>query len=310
MANQYDLIIIGGSAAGVSAAVYAARRKLNFTVLTVDIGGEVLTSGEIENYVGFPKTDGVALAEQFRKQLEYNAVRVQENTTVDQIARQSNQFRLSGTTLAGPAEWSTDSVIIATGAHPRLLNVPGEKEFRGKGVTYCTTCDGPLFKGKTVATIGGGNSALESALMLAELAQHVTVLNKNETFKGDQVLVERVFNHPNITVIPNALTRAIIGPNAVTGITYTDRTTDQERSLEVQGVFIHVGSIPNSTMLDFAAKSPNGSIKIDSLARTNVPGLFAAGDVTDGPFRQIAIAAGQGATAALSAISYLNSRAR
>jgi len=310
MTNKYDLIIIGASAAGVSAAVYAARRQLNFIVLTTDVGGEVLTSGEIENYPGFPKTDGVYLAEQFKLQLAHNNVNIQENTKIEKIERLDQGFKVSGKTLQGPADWTADSVILASGAHPRTLDIPGEAEFRGRGVTYCTTCDGPLFKNKTVVTVGGGNSALESALMLAELASHVTIVNKNPQFKGEQVLIDRISTNPKINVIYNAKTVEIVGENIVTGLKYRDTASEQDKIIETQGIFIHAGSIPNSTMVDFVQKTPRDAVITDRLGRTDIPGFFAAGDVTDIAYKQIVIAAGHGAIAALSAISYLNTLKR
>lgn len=310
MSKHYDLIIIGASAAGVSAAVYASRRQLNFIVLTTDIGGEVLTSGEIENYPGFPKTDGVSLTEQFRKQLAHNSVSIIENTKIEKIERLDQGFRITGTTLQGQSDWMADSVILTSGAHPRTLGITGEAEFRGRGVTYCTTCDGPLFKNKKVVTIGGGNSALESALMLAELANDVTIVNKNPQFKGEQILIDRVSAHPKITILYGATTKEIIGENVVTGLRYTDAVSGDEKTVETQGIFIHAGSIPNSTMVDFVQKTPQDAVITDRLGQTDVPGFFAAGDVTDVAYKQIVIAAGHGAIAALSAISYLNTLKR
>ncbi|MFH0853791.1 MAG: FAD-dependent oxidoreductase [bacterium] len=301
-----DLLIIGASAAGVTSAVYAARRKLNFAIISTDIGGEVATSGKIENYTGFPKTDGFELTEQFKKQLEYNEIIVEAGVVVAKVTQQNGSFLTSGNTLKGKKDWSSKAVILASGAHPKKLGLPGEEEFRGKGVTYCTTCDGPLFKGKKVVTIGGGNGVLESALMLAEIGEHTTIINKNSFFKGEQILIDSVTSNPKIEIIYNAMTSEIIGADSVTGVKYRDKTTNQEKTIETQGVFIHIGLIPNSSMVDFVDKNKPGEIIVDMAGKTNVPGLFAAGDVTNTPFKQIAIAAGQGVAAALSAVSYLN----
>lgn len=301
----YDLIIVGASAAGVAASIYAARRKVNFLVLAKDIGGEVATSGEIENYPGFTHTDGIELTERFKQQLDYNRVRVQ-SATVTAVKQNRALFTVSTDETEGAKTYRAKAVIVAAGVHPRELQVPGEKEFRGRGVTYCTVCDGPLFKGKRVATIGGGNSALESALMLAEIASAVWVINKNDHFKGEQVLIEKIANLPNVTVIYSVLTTAIIGDQKVSAVEY--RSVDGQRSsLPVDGVFIHIGMVPNSTFVT-AEKSRFGEIRVDAHCQTSVPGLFAAGDVTDVPYKQIGIAVGQGIIAALSAIEYINRR--
>ena len=307
--NRYDLLIVGASAAGVSAAIYAARRKLNFGLVSFDIGGEVATSGEIENYPGFNHTDGLELTEKFKAQLQFQGVPVIESVRVSRIERTGGSFTILGNIDHTEHAWSARSVILATGAHPKLLGVSGEKELRGKGVTYCTTCDGPLFKNKVVATIGGGNSALESALMLAELASHVYVVNKNPKFKGDRVLIEKLEAHPNIEIIYNAKTQAVEGATNVTGLRY-QKSDGAEQTIQVQGVFIHIGLKPNSDMADFVDKTPSGEIITDIASRTNVPGFFAAGDVTNTPYKQITIATGQGAAAALSAVTYLNGLAK
>lgn len=309
MDTQYDLIIVGASAAGISAAIYAARRKLNFNMLSFDIGGEVATSGEIENYPGFNHTDGIELTEKFKGQLHFHNIHVIESVRVARIERLTGSFKILGQSPEGERTWSARSVILATGAHPKLLNVPGEKELRGRGVTYCTTCDGPLFKNKVVATVGGGNSALESGLMLAEIASRVYVINKNSFFKGDKILIEKLTAHPKVEIIYNALTQAIEGDMNVAGLRY--RMTDgAEQTIAVQGVFIHIGFKPNSEMVDWVEKTKAGEIVVDLATRTNVPGFFAAGDVTNIPYKQIAVATGQGVAAALSAVTYLNGLAR
>ncbi|USN53662.1 MAG: FAD-dependent oxidoreductase [Candidatus Nomurabacteria bacterium] len=304
--TQSDLLIIGGSAAGVTAAVYAARRSLKFTHVSLDIGGEVFTSGEIENYTGFPSTDGFTLTEQFRKQLQHNNIPVQEGVTVKSIQKQDKGFLVEADTLQGPAQWQVKAIIIATGAHPRHLGVAGETELRGKGVTYCTTCDGPLFKGKRVVTIGGGNSALESGLMMSELASQVTVINKNDHFKGEQVLIDKLSKCQNVDIRYNALTQAIEGDAQVKSVRYTDSASGEEKTVEADGVFIHIGTIPNADFIQDIEKNKAGEIITDMAAKTSVPGIFAAGDVTNTPYKQIGVAVGQGVAAALSAVSYLN----
>lgn len=300
----YDLLILGASAAGVSASIYAARRKLNFLVLSTDIGGEVATSGEIENYPGFVHTDGIALTEKFKEQLEFNHVDVRWPVTVLSVKPVGARLSVDAETLQGHQIFETKSVIVATGMHPKQLGVKGETEFRGRGVTYCTTCDGPLFKGKEVVTIGGANSALESALMLSELCPTVTLITKNPAMKGDRVLIDKVLAKPNITLLTNAKTNAIVGEQTVRAVRYTD-PEGGEHEVPAAGAFIHVGNLPNSSFVD-VQKNPAGAIVIDRLGQTSLPGLFAAGDVATVPYWQIGIAVGSGITAALSAINYLN----
>lgn len=306
-----DLIIIGGSAAGTAAGVYAARRKLNFTLISEDFGGEVATSGEIWNYPGFPETNGIELSEQFRAHLKANEVEPELGVRVESITKhEDGHFVITGKKIGEPVTYEAYSVIVATGVHPRHLGIPGEEELRGKGVTYCTTCDGPLYKGKTVTTIGGGNSALESALMLAEIASHVTVININDSFSGEQVLVDKVLNHPSITTIFSAETLRIEGDPVVSTVVYKEKNTGEEKSVDTQGVFVHIGMIPNSSMLPAdVTLNQFKEVEVNLKGETSVQGLFAAGDVTNVPYKQIAIATGQGVSAALSAIEYLNKHA-
>ena len=323
--NLYDLIIIGGSAAATAAGIYAARRNLNFKIISKNFGGEVATSGEIANWPGIIKTDGVTLAQQFRDHLESYGVQIEEGIWVEKITKQDDgtfcitakkngqSAPIAGdklsTSLAPTAltcDYVTKTVIVATGVHPRELDVPGEKEFRNKGVSYCTVCDGPLFASKTVATIGGGNSALESALMMADIANKVYVLNKNPEFKGEQMLVDNLKFKKNVEIIYGANTTQIIGSEFVTGLKYTD-ANGQERELVVDGAFVHIGMLPNSDIVPpEVKKNQTGEIIVDKNCQTNVPGLYAAGDITDVPFKQIVIAAGQGCCAVLNAVNYLN----
>lgn len=303
-----DLVIIGGSAAGTAAGVYAARRKLNFSLISDDFGGEVATSGEILNYPGFTETNGIELSDKFREHLKANDVEPELGVRVEQIEKtKENAFQITAKKGGEDVQYSARAVIVATGAHPRHLNIPGEEEFRGKGVTYCTTCDGPLFKEKKVVTIGGGNSALESALMLAEIASHVTLINLNDVFKGEQVLIDKVTAHPKIEVLNNAQTKRIEGEMMVSKVVYEDKMSGEERSVETQGVFVHIGVVPNSGMVPVGVeKNRFNEIVVNDKCETTVPGLFAAGDVTAVPYKQVAIATGQGVCAALSAIEYLN----
>ncbi len=300
-----DLLIVGGSAAGVAAAVYARRRNLDFLLLSEDIGGEVATSGEIENYLGFPKTDGIALSEKFKEQLTYNQIEHRE-VKVEKVEKKNSHFVARGKENGQPQEFEAKTVLIATGVHPREMNVKGEKELRGKGVSYCTTCDGPLFKDKVTATIGGGNSGLESVLMLEQIASKAYILQRGEKLTGDDILIQKVTNSPKIEVIYNADTKEIYGDTFVKGLRYEDMKTKEVKDLPAEGIFIHIGMIPNSSMIDIVEKNDFGEIKVDMLCKTSTPGIFAAGDVTNVPYKQIAIAAGQGTCAALAVVDYLN----
>lgn len=321
--TSYDLIIIGGSAAATAAGVYAARRGLNFKILTKDFGGEVATSGTIENWPGIIHTDGLALADQFKKHLQANKAQIDEGVEIRSITKQADglfciSVNKDGQTMAmdkmddvnienaPTCDYDAKAVIVATGVHPRRLGVPGEEQYRNKGVTYCTTCDGPLFQGRVTTVVGGGNSALESALMLADIATQVNVINKNAQFNGEQVLIDKLTSKPNVKIIYSAMTTEIVGEQFVTAVKYKD-AQGQEQEIKTDGVFVHIGMVPNSGIVPAEVnKNSPGEIIVDGNCATNVPGLYAAGDVTNVPFKQIVIAAGQGCTALLSAVQYLN----
>jgi alkyl hydroperoxide reductase subunit AhpF len=319
---MFDLIIIGGSAAASSAGIYAARRNLNFRIVTKEFGGEVATSGEIGNWPGINKTDGLTLVQQFKDHLAFYGVEPEEGIEVKSIVKQEDgSFCIQTKTGETPktaldkieenpngrpvCDYVAKAVIIATGVRPRELNIPGEKEYRNKGVTYCTVCDGPLFPGKVTAVVGGGNSAMEAGLMLADIASKVYLINKNPQFKGDAILLEKLKARPNVEIIYDALVGGISGEMFVTGLTYVK--DGREHELKVDGVFVHIGMLPNSGMVPAEVEKNNfGEIKVNLAGETSVPGLYAAGDVTDIPHKQIVIAAGQGTAAALSAVNYLN----
>ena len=318
-----DLIIIGGSAAATTAGIYAARRGLNFKIITKEFGGEVATSGEIGNWPGQTHTDGLKLADDFLAHLKSLNVEPETGIEVEGIKKQADgtfcittkSDGLSSAADKMPAlseqseskcDYLAKAVIITTGVHQRELNVPGEKEFRNKGVSYCTTCDGPLFGGKVTAVIGGGNSALESALMLADISSKVYVINKNAEFKGDKILLDNLMAKKNAEIIYNANTVEIFGDQFVTGLKYSDKE-DNPQQLTLDGIFVHIGMVPNSSLIPLeVAKNDFGEVIVNANCETNVPGLYAAGDVTNVPFKQIVIAAGQGTIALLSAVQYLN----
>ncbi len=309
-----DLVIIGAAAAGCAAAVYAARRNLKFAVVTKDIGGEVALSGEVENWPGIIHTTGFELAQQFYKHIESYGVKADVGYAVTGIEKEANYFIVKTEDYSKKEMlYYTKTVIIGSGIHPRELGIPGEKELRGKGVTYCTVCDGPLYRGKITTTIGAGNAALESALMMSELATKVYCITKfsnttetNGGFpKGENILIDKVKKAKNVEIIYAAKTTEILGSENVTGVTYTD-VTGSTQTIETNGVMVHIGNIPNSSFATAVERTPLGEIKVDLKCATSIPGIFAAGDVTTVPYKQIVIAAGQGVTAALSAIEYIN----
>ncbi len=301
---MYDLIIIGGSAAGASAGVYAARRGLKFLIIAKDLGGEVALSGDVENWLGIKHTTGIELSLMFRAHIESYKPELLEGYVVKALTKDADGMFTA--TTDDDKTYRAKAIVFATGAHSRLLGVPGEDTYRLKGVSYCTVCDGPIFAGKRTVTIGGGNSALESALMMADIASHVTVINKNATFKGEATLIQKVMSHPKITVIPSAMTLEITGNGTfANGVKYSDATG--EHTLEMEGAFVHIGQVPNSQVVPAdCEKDAFGYIKIGLDGATSIPGLFAAGDVTHSAHKQIIIAAGQGASAALSAVQYIN----
>ncbi len=321
--EKYDLIIIGGSAAATAAGIYAVRRNLNFKIISKDFGGEVATSGEIDNYPGIPDTNGIELTDKFLKHLKDYKVAPELGVEVEKISRQEDgAFCITAKKGEEPkiaaekidekengrrvCDYVAKTIIIATGVRPRELGAPGDKEYRNKGVSYCTVCDGPIMKDKITATIGGGNSALESGLMMAAIAKKHYMINKNPQFKGDQILIDNLLAKKNVEIIYNAGTTQILGDEFVAGLKYKDEK-GEEKELKVDGVFIHIGMIPNSVLApDEVEKNDFGEIMVNKNCETNIPGLYAAGDVTDVPHKQIVIAAGQGTCALLSAVNYLN----
>ncbi len=312
---MFDLIIIGGAAAGPAAAVYAARRRLKIKLISDRLGGEVALSGIVNNWPGIIEIQGYELANKFIEHAKsYPEVDLEEGTWVYKIVPEMNHHNVHVKKADGKEDvYQAKGVIIATGIKPRHLKVPGEQELLHKGLTYCTVCDGPLFRNKVTATIGSGNAALESALMMGELASKVYVLSKypnqkefNGGFpKGETILVDKIKANPKIEILYSVKTAEIIGPDKVTGLKYLDEQ-GKENTLNLDGVMIHIGQTPNSDIADCVEKDANGQIIVDQKCRTSCPGIFAAGDVTNIPYKQIGISAGQGITAALAAIEYIN----
>ncbi len=311
---MYDLVIIGAAAAGSSAAIYAARRNLNMVVVAKDTGGEVALSGEVENFAGTKSITGFELAKKFNEHVRDYGVQIDEGFAVTKIEQVKNYHIVTAKDFGGNEKtYETKAVLVASGIHPRHLGVTGEEELKSRGVTYCTVCDGPLFKDKVTATVGAGNAALESALMMGGIAKKVYLITKygpddiNGGFpRGENILVDKVRAMDNVEIIHNANTTGILGETSVEGLTYTDTQTNEEKQIDVNGVMIHIGMVPNAQFVDGVDKTPGGEIVVDNTCHSSIQGMFAAGDVTNIPYKQIAIAVGHGATAALAAIDYLN----
>ncbi len=299
---MYDLMIIGGGPAGMTAAVYAARKKLNAMLLSKDVGGQVNWTLGIENYMGYQLIEGPELIHKFEEQVKQFPIDIKIGEGVSSLSRMGGGFEAK---TDGGESYQAKAAIIATGKRPRPLNVPGEEKLRGRGVTYCATCDGPLFAGMKVAVIGGGNSALETVDDMVKIAEHVYLVSLTQ-LTGDQILIDRVRGASNLTMFLEHEVVAITGEKFVDGIKIRDLKTKQERGLQVSGVFIEIGLKPNSDLVKgVAALNRLGEIEVNCSNETNVPGLFAAGDVTNVPEKQIVVAAGEGAKAALQAHRYL-----
>ncbi|HPN73056.1 MAG TPA: FAD-dependent oxidoreductase [Candidatus Omnitrophota bacterium] len=299
MDTLYDLIIAGAGPAGITASVYAARKRMSLSVLTGDIGGQTVWSGDIENYTGYQFISGVDLAGKLEEHIKQYSIEVREGETVTEVRKEGSKIH----TFTSKGEYVSKTLIIASGKRSRELGVPGEKEFRSRGLAYCATCDGPLFAGKDVAVIGGGNSALEAAMQLIRIAKKVYIVNLAETLTGDAILIEKIERSGLVTLINGASVTAVKGGRFVESIDIAGR--GRTETLSVQGVFVEIGLIPNTDFKSDIELNSKGEIKVDSGNRTNIPGIFAAGDVTDVPEKQIIIAAGEGAKAALSAFNHI-----
>jgi alkyl hydroperoxide reductase subunit F len=297
-----DLIIVGAGPAGITAGIYAARKKIDFLVVTEDIGGQTNLSADVENYTGYQFITGMELVEKFEEHIKQFDVHIKVNEGATRISRGATGVSFIIETKK--ASYESRSVIIASGRRPRWLDVPGEPEFRNKGISYCATCDGPLFSQKAVAVIGGGNAALDAALQMEKIARKIYLVNINPSLGGDPVMREKAETSQKVEVLNSTTTKEILGDRFVKAIKVDQ--AGNSRELEVGGVFVEIGSVPNSGIIDFVAKNKSGEIIVDSLNRTNVAGVFAAGDVTDVPEKQIIVAAGEGAKAVLGVSRYLS----
>ncbi|PCF39429.1 alkyl hydroperoxide reductase subunit F [Staphylococcus delphini] len=301
--ETFDVLVVGGGPASASSAIYAARKGLKTGIVADRIGGQVNDTADIENLIGVKKTTGPSLATSLEEHIKDYNVDIMTGVRAEGLEKTDDIVHL---TLDNGAVLKTRSLIIATGARWKKIGVPGEDTFANKGVAYCPHCDGPLFEGKDVAVIGGGNSGVEAAIDLAGICKSVTVLEYGASLKADSVLQERLNSLPNTTVITHAATQEIKGDDRVSGIVYTCNETNQEKHVNLNGVFVQIGLSPNTEWLgDTVQRNRMGEIEVDRLGNTNIPGVFAAGDCTDQRYKQIIISMGSGATAALSAFDYL-----
>ncbi|MCE1181289.1 MAG: alkyl hydroperoxide reductase subunit F, partial [Rhodocyclales bacterium] len=303
----FDVLVVGGGPAGAAAAIYAARKGVRTGVVAERFGGQVLDTLAIENFISVKETEGPKLAMALEQHVKTYDVDIMNLQRASKLIPASENNGLVGIELASGARLEAKSVILATGARWREMNVPGEQEYKAKGVCFCPHCDGPLFKGKRVAVIGGGNSGVEAAIDLAGIVAHVTLLEFDTQLRADAVLQKKLFSLPNVTVITQAQTTEVTGDGQkVNGITYKDRVSGESRHVELEGIFVQIGLLPNTDWLKFTVDlSKRGEIEIDAKGQTNLPGVFAAGDCTTVPYKQIIIAMGAGATASLSAFDHL-----
>ncbi len=302
--EKYDVIIIGGACAGLSAAIYTGRRELKTLVLTKDIGGQIGLTTDVENYPGFLTIKGPELAFKFKEQAEKANVKIQYEE-VKKIEKNNQEYSV----VTNNSEYSAPVVILAFGLKQRQLGVPGEKELTGRGVAYCATCDGPLYKGKTVAVVGGGNSAFDAAEYLSTMAEKVYLLSRNDQYKAEDVLIETVKNTSNIEMLPFNDIEEFIGDGRLEKIKIKNNQNHEIREIDLQGVFIEIGWESQVKAIeglsDLVNINDHGYVQVDNQGQTSVPGIYAAGDVTDVPFKQAIISAGEGAKAAMSAALYL-----
>jgi len=300
--EPFDVLVIGGGPAGASSAIYAARKGIRTGIVAERFGGQVMDTVGIENFISVKYTEGAKLGASLEEHVkEYNV-----DVMKLQRAKRLERKEFVEIELENGAVLKSKTVILSTGARWRNVGVPGEAEFKNKGVAYCPHCDGPLFIGKHVAVIGGGNSGIEAAIDLAGIVSHVTVLEFMPELKADSVLQNRLYSLPNVTVLKNVQTKEITGTDKVNGISYIERDSGEVKHIELQGVFVQIGLVPNTDWLgDTVERNRMGEIVVDRHGATNVPGVFAAGDCTNSPYKQIIISMGSGATAALGAFDYL-----
>lgn len=302
MKKIYDLVIIGAGPAGITAAVYAARKKMDSLVVTKDIGGQASLSGDIQNYTGYQFITGPELAIKFEEHMRKFNFDIKENEEVKELISEKGAFLVK----TDKDNYQAKTVIVASGKRSRELGVTGEREFRNKGLTYCATCDGPLFAERDVAVIGGGNSALDAVLQLTKIANKIYVINITDNLTGDGIMQEKIRADNKVSIFNNSQVKEIMGNSFVQAIKIEE--DKEEKVLDVQGIFVEIGLIPNSDFAPSLEKNERKEIIVNQRNETNIPGIFAAGDVTNVPEKQIIIAAGEGAKAVLSTFRYLSTR--
>jgi thioredoxin-disulfide reductase len=302
MDELYDVIIIGGASAGLTAAIYTSRRAMKTLVLTKDIGGQLSTTPDVENYPGYESIEGWTLTDKFKKQAELFGAEIKFSEVSAVTPKDDDTFEI----IANGKSYIGRSVILAFGKTPRNLDVPGEKDFQGKGVSYCATCDMPLYKGKTLAIVGGGNSALDAAVYGSALAEKIYLVHRRDQYRGEQVLIDRMKEKKNVEPIYNAVAKEVKGDTVVRGLVITDVHTGEERELAVDGIFVEIGHIVKSEFIkDLVEMTEKNEVKVDDHQMTSVPGIFAAGDITTSAYKQAVVSAGEGCIAALASYEYL-----
>ena len=305
--EAFEVLIIGGGPAGAAAAIYTARKGIRTGIAAERIGGQVNDTLDIENYISVNKTEGPKFAAALESHIADYDIDVMRLQRAAKLIPATEKGGLITVELENGGRLQAKSVVLSTGARWRNMNVPGEDQYRTKGVAYCPSCDGPLFKGKRVAVIGGGNSGVEAAIDLAGVVEHVTVFEFMPELKADAVLQKKLTSLPNVTIIKNAQTTEVLGDGSkVTGLSYKDRSNDEVKQVQLEGIFVQIGLLPNTDWLkDTLELNKMGEIVIDAKGQTSVPGVFAAGDCTNVPYKQIIVAAGAGAVAGLSAFEHL-----
>ncbi len=299
MVKVYDMLILGAGPAGITASVYALRKRLDILVVSKDIGGQAAWSSDVENYTGYQFISGLELTEKFREHMQSAGVAVNMPEEVKKLSREKNLLKVS----TDKNDYFSRTVVLATGKRPRPLDVPGEKKFKNRGVTYCATCDGPLFRDKNVAVIGGGNSAMDAVLQLMKICPRVYLINSAGRLSGDAVMIEKIEAADNVKIMNDTEVRAISGAEFVRAVEISSGNTGKK--IDVEGVFVEIGLIPNSECAALLQQNALGEIIVNNRNETEINGIFAAGDVTDVPEKQIIVACGEGAKASLSAFRYL-----
>ena len=299
----YDHLVIGGGPAGYNAALYAFRKGLSTAIIAKRLGGQLLNTSSVDNYLGIAQISGEVLNEAFINHLKQFEVPMLEDVSITKIEKSGSLFKVH---LDNKQTLKAKTILLSSGSNPRRLDIPGEATFSDKGVAYCAICDAPLFKDKVVIIAGGGNSAVEASLDVAKWASKVIVVHRSE-FRADKILVDQMLSHQKITVFKQTQILEIFGDTRMKGIRVLDKSSSQQRNIEADGLFVEIGNIPSSDLVkDLVSLSETGHVLVDPHQRTSLPGLYAAGDVCESPYKQITIAIAQGATAALAASEYIN----